>query len=205
MAADMATSLGLDKVKVVNVSFDALVAGQTADFDIALSQVTITDERAKVVDFSTPYFSSDQGVLVNKGTTMSTIDEAKKAKWGVQASTTGQTYLADVVKPDSEAAVLPGHSVDVRGADFEADRRRDARHLDRARPGRAEQRHARGRGAVQHGRGIRRHLPKGSPNVAALDKLLSDYESDGTLEALQTKWLAPVFGGDPSEIPFITP
>ena len=41
--------------------------------------------------------------------------------------------------------------------------------------------------------------------MAAFDKLLSDYESDGTLEALQTKWLAPVFGGDPSEIPFITP
>ena len=47
MAADIATSLGLDKVKVVNVSFDALVAGQTGDFDIALSQVTITDERAE--------------------------------------------------------------------------------------------------------------------------------------------------------------
>ena len=106
MAADIATSLGLDKVKVVNVSFDALVAGQTAGFDLALSQVTITDERAKVVDFSTPYFSSDQGVLVNKGTTISNIDEAKKAKWGVQASTTGQTYLADVIKPTSEPAVF---------------------------------------------------------------------------------------------------
>ena len=106
MAADIATSLGLDKVKVVNVSFDALVAGQTAGFDLALSQVTITDERAKVVDFSTPYFSSDQGVLVNKGTTISNIDEAKKAKWGVQASTTGQSYLADVIKPTSEPAVF---------------------------------------------------------------------------------------------------
>ena len=144
MAADMATSLGLDKVKVVQVSFDALVAGQTSDFDIALSQVTITDERAKVVDFSTPYFSADQGVLVNKGTTIANIDEAKKAKWGVQASTTAQTYLADVVEAGQRGVGVPGHAVDVRRAHREADRRRDARHLDRPRAGRAERRRARG-------------------------------------------------------------
>ena len=31
------------------------------------------------------------------------------------------------------------------------------------------------------------------------------YDADGTLEALTEKWLAPVFGGDPTDIPFITP
>ena len=55
MAAEIATSLGLDAVEVVQVSFDALVAGQAGDFDMALSQVTITEERAEVVDFSVPY------------------------------------------------------------------------------------------------------------------------------------------------------
>ncbi len=46
---------------------------------------------------------------------------------------------------------------------------------------------------------------KGSPNAAAFDELISDYAADGTLKALQQKWLAPVFGGDPSTIPYITP
>ncbi len=54
MAVDMAYRAGLDKVKVVNVSFDALVAAQTKDFDIALAEISITDKRKKVVDFSTP-------------------------------------------------------------------------------------------------------------------------------------------------------
>ncbi len=62
------TGSGLDKVGVVNVAWDALVAGQTRNYDLALSQASITDERKKVVDFSVPYFSSDIGVLVKKGT-----------------------------------------------------------------------------------------------------------------------------------------
>ncbi len=43
------------------MSFDALVAGKAKGFDLALSQVSITQERKKVVAFSTPYYRSDQG------------------------------------------------------------------------------------------------------------------------------------------------
>ena len=106
MAKDMAKQAGLKNVVVKNVSFDALVAGQTSNYDVALSQVTITADRAKVVCFTSPYFSSDQGVLVKTGTTVKTEADAKKLKWGVQGSTTGQTFLNDKVKPDSEPSVF---------------------------------------------------------------------------------------------------
>ncbi len=62
MAADLAYMAGLSSVTVKNVSFDQLVAGQTNDFDIALAEISITPERAKVVDFSKPYFDSNIGV-----------------------------------------------------------------------------------------------------------------------------------------------
>ena len=52
---------------VVNVSFDALVAGQTDKFDVAMAQISVTAERKKVVEFSAPYFNSDIGVLAKKG------------------------------------------------------------------------------------------------------------------------------------------
>ena len=67
MAQAMAKLAGLSNVVVKNVSFDALVSGQTGGYDLALSQVTITDERKEVVCFSDPYFNSDQGVLVKAG------------------------------------------------------------------------------------------------------------------------------------------
>ena len=205
LAADIATSLGLDKVKVVNVSFDALVAGQTADFDVAFSQVTITDERAKVVDFSTPYFSADQGVMVNKGTSVANMDEARALNWGVQASTTAQTYLTDVVKPAKEAAVFqdtPSMFAALTAKQI------DAVMLDTSiLLGQAAQSNGAQEVVAQFSTGEEYGAiyQKGSPNAAAFDKIISDYSSDGTLKALSDKWLVPVFGGDPSAIPYLTP
>src|SRR5437868_15336540 len=63
MAAEIAWRAGYDKLKVVAVDWIPLVSGETKDYDLALSEVSITDARKKVVDFSLPYFSSDIGVL----------------------------------------------------------------------------------------------------------------------------------------------
>jgi len=81
MAAEIAWRAGYDKLEVVNVGWDALIAGQTSDFDLAMSQISITDERKKIHDFSVPYFSSDIGVLVRKDAPASyhlaaTLDDA---------------------------------------------------------------------------------------------------------------------------------
>jgi polar amino acid transport system substrate-binding protein len=205
LAADIATSLGLDKVKVVQVSFDALVAGQTSDFDLALSQVTITDERAKVVDFSTPYFSSDQGVLVNKGTTVANIDDARKLKWGVQASTTGQSYLTDVVKPDSEPSVYqdtPSMFAALTAKQIDAVMLDTSIVLGQAAASNGAQVVV---AQFKTGEEYGAIYQKGSPNGAALDKIISGYETDGTMKAIADQWLVPVFKGDPSLIPYITP
>ena len=105
IAQELAERLGLDDVRVVNVSFDALVAGQARDFDVAFSQVTITDERAEVVDFTEPYYSSDQGVMVRRGTEVPDLAAAKGLRWGVQASTTGQTFVEEEIQPEQEALV----------------------------------------------------------------------------------------------------
>ncbi len=205
MAADIATSLGLDKVKVVNVSFDALVAGQTAGFDIALSQVTITDERAKVVDFSTPYFSADQGVMVNKGTSVANMDEARAVSWGVQASTTAQTYLTDVIKPAKEAAVFqdtPSMFAALTAKQIDAVMLDTSILLGQAAASNGAQEVVAQFSTGEEYGGI---YQKGSTNAAAIDKIISDYASDGTLKALADKWLVPIFKGDPSSIPYITP
>src|SRR6185369_813559 len=63
LAAEIAYRAGFEKMEVVNVGWDPLVTGQTSGFDLAMSEISITDERKKVVDFSVPYFSSDIGVL----------------------------------------------------------------------------------------------------------------------------------------------
>ena len=105
MAKAFQAGVGAENLNVRNESFDAIVAGTITDYDIVLSQVTINDERKQVVDFTIPYFESQQGVLAKAGAKITTLEEAKKTKWGVQTGTTAITLLEDLVKPDSEPAV----------------------------------------------------------------------------------------------------
>src|SRR3954462_12386544 len=56
MAAELANMAGRDSVTGKNAWSAPVVAGRTNPFDIALAEISITPERAKVVDFSTPYY-----------------------------------------------------------------------------------------------------------------------------------------------------
>jgi len=93
LAKEIAKRLELGSVKFVEMPFSGLVAGQQCPCDINFSQVTITEDRSRVVDFSEPYFDSNQGVLVKKGTKVSSLADAKGLKWGAQLNTTGAAYL----------------------------------------------------------------------------------------------------------------
>jgi len=93
IAKCMQQMFGLSKFNVRNVSFDAIVAGSVTNYDLALSQVSITPARAKVVSFSEPYFESQQGVLMRAGDSITTLAEAKTTNWGIQTATTAADLL----------------------------------------------------------------------------------------------------------------
>ncbi|HET6772717.1 MAG TPA: ABC transporter substrate-binding protein [Acidimicrobiales bacterium] len=201
IAVALQERLGLSDLEVVNVSFDQLVAGQVGDFDVALSQVTITDEREQVVDFTEPYFESDQGVLVMAGTEVATVDDAKALQWGVQSGTTGADYIAQTLQPEQEAQVFQDLSAGF--AALEAGQV-DAFMMDTAivlsqasESGGAEEVVAQFKTGEQYG-GI---LPEGSENADAINTILEELEADGSLSDFATEWL----GGDPSAIPVLTP
>jgi len=62
VAYAVAQELGYDNaaVKWVRTSFDAAIAPGPKTFDFNLQQYSITDERKQVVDFSSPYYKSNQ-------------------------------------------------------------------------------------------------------------------------------------------------
>jgi ABC-type amino acid transport substrate-binding protein len=105
LAREIASRLGLDEVRFVEMRFSQLVAGQACPCDLALSQVTITEERAEVVDFTVPYFDANQGVMVNAGTEVPDVETAQGLQWGVQVNTTGAEFLASEIQPEAEAQV----------------------------------------------------------------------------------------------------
>jgi polar amino acid transport system substrate-binding protein len=106
LAKEIAKRLNLANTKFVEMPFTGLVAGQQCDCDIDFSQVTITPDRAKVVQFTEPYFDANQGIVVKKGTKVGSLEEAKNIKWGAQVNTTGAAFIADKIKPASEARLF---------------------------------------------------------------------------------------------------
>src|SRR3954465_15569285 len=105
IAKQMETAFGLHKLVVLNKPFDTIVAGQVTknDYDLSLSQISITCDRAKVVDFSVPYFQSNQGVLVRTGTKVPSAAVAKNLRWGVQTSTTAVDLLKTLGAPNVQS------------------------------------------------------------------------------------------------------
>jgi polar amino acid transport system substrate-binding protein len=203
IAQELAKRLELDEVKVVNVSFDALVAGQAKDFDVAFSQVTITDERAQVVDFTEPYYSSDQGVLVRKGARVPDLAAAKQLQWGVQASTTGQTFVEQTIKPAKELLV---YSETTQAFTALQAGQVDAVLLDTAIVlGQASQPNSPFEvvGQFRSGETYGGVLPKGSPNREEINRHLKAMIDDGTVSRLGDEFLKPEFGQDPAKVPYI--
>jgi polar amino acid transport system substrate-binding protein len=204
MAANIAHRAGLDKVEVVNVAWDALVAGQTKDFDFALSEISITDDRKKVVDFSVPYFSSDIGVMTKKG---KKVDGAsiKGMRIGVQQGTTGADFVDQKLKPTTPASVYPdtpsmftalqAGQIDVAMTDTS---------IVLAQAGTSN-----GLfevpGQFATGETYGALYPKGSKNGKAFDKIIEALKKDGTLDKLAAKYLAAAWGADPTKIPYFKP
>ncbi len=188
IAKCMQQMFGLSKFNVRNVSFDAIVAGSVTNYDIALSQVSITPERAKVVSFSEPYFESQQGVLMRAGDSITTLPEAEKANWGVQTATTAIALLKKigVDHPHSyqdlanaytalEAKQIDAVLIDTAINLGEAARSKGKFHVTAQfdQPGGPDQ-----YGAI---------LPKGSTNLAAVNAVFTAMKTSGQLKALTVK------------------
>ncbi|MCH3974923.1 MAG: transporter substrate-binding domain-containing protein [Bifidobacterium tibiigranuli] len=61
--------------------------------DMAISGITITDDRKKTYDFSSPYFVSRQSIVVHKDSSIASAADLKGKKVGVPSGQTGQTAM----------------------------------------------------------------------------------------------------------------
>jgi polar amino acid transport system substrate-binding protein len=203
MAAEIAWRAGYDKLEVMNVEWDPLIAGQTSGFDLAMSEISITDDRKKVHDFSVPYFSSDIAVLTRADAPVNE-KSIKKAKIGVQQATTGATFAADKLGI-TDVQVYPD-----QGPMFAALR---AGQIDAAITDTsitlAEELSTKGAskvvGQYKTGESYGAIYPKGNANNPAIDKIISAMLADGTIGKLSVKYLASAWGKDPASIPYFTP
>ena len=100
IAKAVADKLGLELV-IEDVEFDSIIAGvQAGKYDIGCAGMTVTEDRLKSVNFSTPYATGVQSVIVVEGSEITDVDKllAGNYKVGVQTGTTGDIYMSSSVE-----------------------------------------------------------------------------------------------------------
>jgi polar amino acid transport system substrate-binding protein len=203
LAAEIAWRAGYDKLVVVNTSWEAFIGNQAAGYDVGFAQTSITEERKKVFDFTTPYFSSDMGVIASANVA---VDEKsiKTVKVGIQQGTTGATFAqetlglkdAQVFSDQAEMfAALRAGQVDAAITDTSITL--------------AEEKAAEGKskvvGQYKTGETYGGIMQKGNANNEAVSNIIKAIVDDGTMAKLSGKYLAAGWGKDPASIPYFNP
>ncbi|MEU8608993.1 ABC transporter substrate-binding protein [Actinoplanes sp. NPDC048791] len=204
VAYQVAERLGYKAPDVVwtNVTFNNAIAPGPKTFDFDINQFSITPERRKAVDFSSPYYLVRQTVITTKGSKIAgvkTIAELKGAKLGAQVGTTSYQAINELIKPTAKAqvynnnddakAALENGQVDGIVVDLPTAFYMTAAELDNGvivgqlpQVGVPEQ-----FGLV---------LDLGSPLTTCVSQAVDQLRQDGTLAVLEKQWLAST-GGAP--------
>lgn len=191
-----------DQVTWITVPFNTSYKPGAKDFDFDINQISITDARAEVVDFSNSYYNAAQAVVAledSPAATATSLDDLKGLKLGAQTGTTSLTAIREVIQPDSDPAVfedtnaakqqLLSGQIDALLADLPTAFFITAVEIPKASI----------IGQFQPDTGGKQEefgmlLEKGSELTGCVNLALAAMEEDGTLEAIEQEWLSDTVG-----------
>ena len=82
---------------VENIAFDSIIPAVTSGkADCGVAGMTITEDRLRNVDFTTPYYTAYQVIVIAKGSAIQGKDDLVGKRIGVQTGTTGDTMAGDI-------------------------------------------------------------------------------------------------------------
>lgn len=120
--------LGID-VTFKDIAFEGIPAAlDVGQIDVAVAAITMTPERTAVVDFSIPYFASQEGYLVRPTAqtgSITSLESLSDQRIGVQRGTTYETWLRQLlVEPGILSAqnLIVYTTIDEAVADLQQDR-----------------------------------------------------------------------------------
>lgn len=190
-----------DQVEWVKVPFNKSYAPGPKDFDFDINQISITPERAEVVDFSDGYYSAAQAVIALEGTAgaeAASLEDLAGLRLGAQTGTTSLTAIRDVVQPEADPAVfedtnaaksaLQNDQVDAILADLPTAFYISAVEIPKSVIV----------GQFQPETGDQEEFgmlfEKGSGLVDCVNQALTALREDGTLDSIEQEWLSDTVG-----------
>jgi polar amino acid transport system substrate-binding protein len=200
MVTAVATELGYDSAQVAytHVTFNQAISPAPKSFDLDFDEFSISKQRAKAVDFSSPYYDVNEAVVAmkgSKGAAVTTFAGLKSLKLGAQIGTTNQTTISDVIKPSQQPGIynsnalaiqalkngqIDGLLVDLPTAFYITSAQVTGSTIVGQLPAGSNPEQF---GAV---------LPKGSPMTTCVSKAIDALRNDGSLAKIQKKWLSQV-------------
>jgi polar amino acid transport system substrate-binding protein len=189
------------QVKWVTASFNSVIQPGAKPFDVDINQFSITAKRKKAVDFSSGYYDVAQAVVTVKGSKAAGVKDLaglKGVKLGAQVGTTSYEAITDVIRPTTTAAVfddndkaklaLDNGQIDALVVDLPTALYLAAAELkDGVVIGQLPSTSG---GAEQFGL----VLEKGSSLTSCVSQAVDALRADGTLAAVQTRWLTDAAG-----------
>ncbi len=204
LAKDLAHHFGLAHVRIVIVPFTRIVSGHLGGADLALSDLTATPERGRVLDFTDPYLAATPAVLVRAGRSVPDLHAAQALTWAVGRRTTLQSFLEDTIRPDAKVQ-LSSSQHDTATAVEQG--RVEAGLLDlpvAAAVARGSQGRLDVAGQFDSNDDISAALPQGSANLDATSSAIRALIADGTIAALAKQWLGITLNGTSADhVPLI--
>ena len=199
VAYAVAQQLGFsqDQVSWVKEVFNNSYKPGPKNFDFDINQISITADRAKVVDFSDGYYTVSQGVVALKDSPIASatsLADLADYHLGAQTGTTSLTAIRDDIKPATDPSVfttnnaakqaLVDHQVDGIVVDLPtafyltAAELKGSTIVGQLPPVAGEQ--------EQFGM----LFAKGNPLVTCVDQALAALKADGTIAQLDQQWLS---------------
>jgi len=195
VAYAIANKLGFTKTQVtwVQEPFLKAIAPGPKSFDFDINEVSVTPQRAQVVTFSDSYYPVQQAIVARKGSPIVAKHSPSQLKtylYGDQNGTTGLTYITTKIQPTKQPKVFD--TLDQAAAALEAGRI-DALVTDTPTAQYMSTQQLKHTVLVGQFPTVGEHyglvFNKGNKLVTCVNKAIASLQSDGTLTALQSKYL----------------
>ena len=191
MTQEICNRLGLEMNFLSPQNFDSLITqvnGGTS-MDVAVSSITINDEREELVDFSTPYYDSNLAIVTLADSDVASASDLSGKPVGAQSGSTGEewakenlgdsSYTPYTGPTDALTALRAGKIQAVVldapvASDYVKEDAGTYKLVDEIATG------------EQYGIAINKDNPE---LKKAIDSALADMQADGTLDKLKQKWL----------------
>jgi glutamine transport system substrate-binding protein len=186
----LAKEIGVE-YKLQPMDFNGIIPGlQTGQLDVGIAGMTIKLERAKLIDFSVPYFKAGLLIMVKADNNdIKGIEDLKGRIVSTKLGTTSQDFVkanaqARKVKlfPNNDAMILELMSGGADAVVFDSPVMANFMQSD-AGKGKVKV-----VGPVYMGQSYGIGFPKGSPLVPKVNKALKKLRKNGTYDALYKKW-----------------